>query len=68
MINGVLLLVDVFETLRIICMNSLDPYWYYTVFKLAWNAILKITIINLQTIKDFGMMYLFIEKVIRGGS
>lgn len=35
MINGVLLLVDVFETLRIICMNSLDPYWYYTVFKLA---------------------------------
>jgi hypothetical protein len=68
MINDVLLLADVFETFRETCLKeyTLDPCWYYTSPGLAWDAMLKITGIRLQTIKDYDM-YLFIEKGIRGG-
>ena len=44
----------------------MDPNWYYTAPGLAWDAMLKITKIQLKTIEDPDM-YLFIEKGIRGG-
>lgn len=68
MINDVLMLADVFETFRETCLKyyKLDPCWYYTAPGLAWDAMLKITEIKLQTIKYYDM-YLFVEKGIRGG-
>lgn len=68
MVNDVLLLADVFETFRDMCLKhyKLDPCWYYTSPGLAWDAMLKITGVKLQTIKDYDMC-LFIEKGIRGG-
>jgi len=43
--TDVLLLADVFENFRDICMNNydLDPGWYYTASGLAWDACLKKT-------------------------
>lgn len=38
--SDVLLLADVFENFRDVCMNNykLDPAFYYTAFGLAWDA------------------------------
>ena len=43
--SDVLLLTDIFENFRNICMNhyGLDPAWYYSAPGLAWDAALKIT-------------------------
>ena len=43
--SDVILLADVFETFRDLCMTSyeLDPAWYYTALGLAWDAALKMT-------------------------
>ena len=41
--SDVLLLADVFETFRGVCMTNyeLDPAWYYTAPGLTWDAALK---------------------------
>ena len=64
----VLLLADVFETFRDVCLKNykLDPVWYYTAPGLAWDALLKLTKIELELLSDPDMV-LMIEKGIRGG-
>ena len=64
----VLLLVDVFENFRNICINNyeLDPAHYFTAPGLAWDAALKVTGVNLELLSDVNML-LMVEKGIRGG-
>lgn len=66
--TDVLLLADVFENFRKLCMNNykLDPAWYYTSPGLAWDALLKITKVNLELIHDRQILDI-IENGIRGG-
>ena len=63
-----LLLADVFENFRETCLNyyRLDPCHYMTSPGLAWDAMLKMTKINLELISDTDMQH-FIEKGLRGG-
>ena len=67
-ISDVLLLADVFEKFRDICLKNygLDPVYYYTAPGLAWDAMLKMTKINLELLSDVDML-LMVEKGIRGG-
>ena len=64
----VLLLADVFENFRDICIYNykLDPAHYYTAPGLAWDAALKVTGVNLELLSDIDML-LMVEKGIRGG-
>ena len=66
--SDVLLLADVFENFRDICLKNygLDPVYYYTAPGLAWDACLKMTKINLELLSDVDKL-LMIEKGIRGG-
>ena len=63
--SDVLLLSDVFETFRDLCLENygLDPAWYYTASGLAWDATLKKTKVELELITN---MLLMVEKGIRG--
>ena len=45
---------------------GLDPCHYFSSPGLSWNAMLKMTRIELELISDIGM-YLFIEKEMRVG-
>ena len=66
--SDVLLLTDVFEEFRNICLEnySLDPAWYYTSPGLSWDALLKHSKINLELLTDPDKLLLF-EKGIHGG-
>ena len=64
----VLLLADVFENFRDICINNynLDPAHYYTASGLTWDAALKLTKVKLELLTDRDML-LMVDKGIRGG-
>ena len=64
----VLLLADVFENFREICIKNrnLDPAHYYTAPGLAWDATLKVAKVELELLSDMDML-LMVEKGIRGG-
>lgn len=66
--TDVLLLTDVFESFRKLCLNNygLNPAWYFSSPGLAWDACLKATGVNLELLTDQDML-LMVEKGIRGG-
>ena len=66
--TDVLLLRDVFEKFINTCLNyyGLDPCHYFSSPGLSWDAISKMTKIELELINDIDI-YLFIEKGMRGG-
>ena len=66
--SNVLLLADVFEGFRKVCEchYELDPAHYYTTPGLAWHAMLKITGVKLEFLKDVEML-LMIERGMKGG-
>ncbi|XP_065652769.1 uncharacterized protein LOC136080089 [Hydra vulgaris] len=57
-VSDVLLLADVFEYFRDVCMKiyKLDPAWYYTSPGLAWDAALKKTKVKLELLSDYDMI------------
>jgi hypothetical protein len=66
--SDVLLLTDVFESFRSVCMENygLDPAWYFTAPGLSYDAMLKITKVKLELLHDVDMLQMM-EKGIRGG-
>ncbi|KAK3740309.1 hypothetical protein QZH41_010880 [Actinostola sp. cb2023] len=54
LLSDVLLLADVFENFRNICLNyyELDPAHFYTSPGLAWSACLKMTQVELELLTD----------------
>ena len=67
-LSDVLLLADIYENFRSICMNhyGLDPVWYFSAPGLDWNATLKITKVQIELLSDLDLL-LMIESGIRGG-
>ena len=66
--TDILLLADVFQKFREMCLEyyTLEPLHYISLPGFSWDAMLKMTGINLELLVDKDM-YLFIEKGIRGG-
>ena len=66
--SDILLLADVFENFRRTCLEyyKLDPCHYFTSPGLSWDAMLKMTDIQLELMTDIDM-FQFIEKGMRGG-
>ena len=64
----VLLLADIFENFRDICMGNyeIDPAYYFTAPGLFWDACLKMTGVELELLSDVDM-FLFFKRLIRGG-
>ena len=63
-----MLLTDVFEKFINTCLDyyGLDPCHYFSSPRLSWDAMLKMTEIELELISDIDM-HLFIQKGMRGG-
>ena len=66
--SDVLLLVDIFENFREICLHiyGLDPAHYVSSPGLSWDGMQKMTGVSLDLISDVDMQN-FIEKGMRGG-
>ena len=66
--TDVLFLADVFENFRNTCLfqYKLDPAHYYSSPGMSWDALLKITGVELELLTDYDQ-HMFIEKGIRGG-
>ena len=66
--TDLLLLADVFEKFIDTCLDyyGLDICHYFSSLGLSWDAMLKMTRIELDLISDIDM-HLFIEKGVRGG-
>ena len=66
--TDVLLLTDVFENFRDMCLSyyGLDPVYYYTLPNFAYDAMLKLTGIEIDLVYD-QEMYEMIEAGLRGG-
>ena len=66
--SDILLLADVFENFRKTCLQyyKLDPCHYFTCPGLSWDAMLKMTNIQLELMTDIDL-FQFIEKGMRGG-
>ena len=66
--KDVLLLVDVFEKFISTCLRyyGLDPCHYFSVPGLSWDAVLKMTKVELEKISDPDK-YMFFEQGMRGG-
>ena len=67
--TDVLLLADVMESFRKLCEKNyeLDPAHFFSTPGLAWDAMLKMTGVKLELLKDVDQV-LMIEKEIRGGN
>ena len=67
--SDILLLADVFENFRKTCLEyyKLDPCHYFTSPGLSWDAMLKMTKMQLELMTDIDM-FQFIEKGLRGGT
>ena len=68
LLSDILLLADVFENFRKTCLQyyKLDPVQYFTSPGLSWDAMLKMTDIQLELMSDVDM-YQFVEKGMKGG-
>ena len=66
--TDVLLLADVFENFRKTAISTYgpDPAHYLTLPGYSWDALLKLTSVELELLTDSNM-YLFVEKGLRGG-
>ena len=66
--TDVLILADIFENFINRCLNfyKLEPCNYYSLRGRAWDAMLKMTKIELEKISD-DEIHQFIERAIRGG-
>ena len=66
--SDTLLLADVFENFRNMCLSNyeLDPAHFISLPRLAWQACLKKTGVELELLTDYDML-LMIEEGIRGG-
>ena len=66
--SDILLLADVFENFRRMCQEyyGLDSVHYFTSPGLSWDAMLKMTGVELELMSDVDM-FQFIEKGMRGG-
>ena len=64
-LSDVLLLDNIFENFRNICMNhyGLDPAWYFSAPGLAWDASLQITKVQLELLSEPDML-LMIENMV----
>ena len=69
LLSDVLLLADVMESFRKLCEKhyELDPAHFFTTPGLAWDAMLKMTQVELELLGDVDQL-LMIEKGIRGGN
>ena len=66
--TDVLLLADAFEKFISTCLEyyGVDPCHYFSSPGLSWDAMLKMTGIELELISEIAM-YLFVEKGMKGG-